>query len=79
MKMSEIKIPTVLWTNNKNSILRREDPVRDSTTRADFLNAMALSAKFVMEKKGRVDHLKNTVSKLSLTKEEADKLNEIIN
>ena len=79
MKMSVIKIPTVLWTNNRNSIMRREDPIRDATKREDFLTAMALSAKFVMEKKGRVDHLKNTVSKLSLTKEEAERINRIIN
>lgn len=78
MKMSIIKIPTVLWTNNKNSIMRREDPIRDATKREDFLNAMILSSQFVMEKKGRVDHLQNTVSSISLTREETERLNKII-
>ena len=82
MKMSTIKIPTVLWTNNKNSVLRKYDPERDATRVEDFIDAMLLSAKFVLEKKGRVDHMKNTITKISkqlcLNEKETTKLNELI-
>ena len=49
MNMSIISIPTVLWTNNKNSIMRRQDIERDAAIKEDFLNAMLLSAEFVLK------------------------------
>ena len=83
MKMSSIAIPTVLWTNNRDSIMRRNDPKRDEAVKEDFFNAMFLSAEFVLEKKGYVSHLKGTVERisnqLSLNKKEIEKLNKLIN
>lgn len=61
MNMSIINIPTVLWTNNKNSIMRRQDIERDASVKEDFLNAMLLSAEFVLKQKGHIDHLQNTI------------------
>lgn len=82
MQMSIISIPTVLWANNKNSIMRRQDTERDTATKADFLNAMLLSAEFVLERKGYVDHLQSTIEgitkKFSFSKEEAEKLNKLL-
>ena len=49
MNMSIISVPTVLWTNNKNSIMRRQDIERDASVKEDFLNAMLLSAEFVLK------------------------------
>lgn len=61
MNMSIINVPTVLWTNNKNSIMRRQDVKRDASVKEDFLNAMLLSAEFVLKQKGHIDHLQNTI------------------
>lgn len=61
MNMSIINVPTVLWTNNKNSIMRRQNEERDASVKEDFLNAMLLSAKFVLKQKGHIDHLQNTI------------------
>ena len=61
MNMSIINIPTVLWTNNKNSVMRRQDIERDASVKEDFLNAMLLSAEFVLKQKGHIDHLQNTI------------------
>ena len=61
MNMSIINVPTVLWTNNKNSIMRRQDVERDASVKEDFLNAMLLSTEFVLKQKGHIDHLQNTI------------------
>lgn len=82
MNMSVIKIPTIIWTNNKNSIMRRKDSIRDELGKEDFLNAMILSAEFIMQKKGYVSHLKDTVDRMmrdtSLNEKENEKLNELL-
>ena len=82
MNMSVIGIPTVLWTNNKNSITRRNDIERDSAIKEDFLNAMLLSAEFVIKQKGRIDHLQNTIGDIieqtSLNEKETEKLNTLL-
>lgn len=82
MQMSTIRVPTVLWTNNKNSIMRRQDTERDALTKEDFLNAMLLSAEFVLKKKGRIDHLQNTIERMtkevSLNAKETEKLNTLL-
>ena len=79
MRMTVINIPTVLWTNNKDSIMRRHDPERDAAVKDDFLNAMLLSAEFVTERKGYVEHLQNTVDSMvkniTLNENETEKLN----
>ena len=82
MKMSVVNIPTVLWTNNKNSIIRRQDPERDALTKDDFLNAMLLSAEFVLERKGHIEHLQHTIDRMtketSLNEKETEKLNKLL-
>ena len=82
MNMSIINVPTVLWTNNKNSIMRRQDVERDASVKEDFLNAMLLSAEFVLEQKGHIDHLQNTIEgiikQLSLNEKETEKLNTLL-
>ena len=82
MNMSVIGVPTVLWTNNKNSITRRDDIERDSAMKEDFLNAMLLSAEFVLKQKGRIDHLQNTIEdiikQVSLNEKETEKLNTLL-
>ena len=79
MNMSIINVPTVLWTNNKNSIMRRQDIERDASVKEDFLNAMLLSAEFVLKQKGHIDHLQNTIEgiikQMSLNEKETEKLN----
>lgn len=84
LTMNVISVPTMLWCNNKNSVLRKENPERDALIKEDFLNAMIKSAEFVLEKKGRIDHLENTLKMItkkytSLTKNEEDKVNKLLN
>ena len=82
MNMSIINVPTVLWTNNKNSIMRRQDVERDASVKEDFLNAMLLSAEFVLKQKGHIDHLQNTIEgiikQMSLNEKETEKLNTLL-
>lgn len=82
MNMSIISVPTVLWTNNKNSIMRRQDIERDASVKEDFLNAMLLSAEFVLKQKGHIDHLQNTIQdiikRMSLNEKETEKLNTLL-
>ena len=82
MSMSAIDIPTVLWTNNKNSIIRRQDPVRDIEEKNDFLKAMILSAEFVLKHKDHIDHLQHTIERMvkqfHLNEEETEKVNKLL-
>ena len=82
MNMSIINVPTVLWTNNKNSIMRRQDVERDASVKEDFLNAMLLSAEFVLKQKCHIDHLQNTIEgiikRMSLDEKETEKLNTLL-
>ena len=82
MNMSIINVPTVLWTNNKNSIMRRQDIERDASVKEDFLNAMLLSAEFVLKQKGHIDHLQNTIEgiikQMSFNEKETEKLNTLL-
>lgn len=82
MQMSTICIPTVLWVNNKNSIMRRQDPERDVKIKDDFLNAMLLSAEFILERKGHVEHLQHTIERMtkevSLDEKQSEKLNTLL-
>ena len=82
MKMSINPIPIMLWVNNKNSIIRREDAERDTEKINDFLTAMLLSTEFVIKHKGYVEHLQTTiehlVSQFNLNEIETEKLNNIL-
>ena len=81
MTMNIISVPTVLWCNNSNSIMRRKNPERDTLIKDDFLNAMLLSTEFVLEKKGYIEHLQNTIERmtkqLSLNEDEVKKMNKL--
>lgn len=82
MNMSIINVPTVLWTNNKNSIMRRQDIERDASVKEDFLNAMLLSSEFVLKQKGHIDHLQHTIERMvkqfHLNEEETEKVNKLL-
>lgn len=83
MQMSIVKIPTVLWCNNKDSITRKKDLKRDMEEKKDFLNAMLESAQFVLQYKDSVSHMQNTINQLinsiSFNDDEKEKLNELLN
>ena len=55
---------------------------RDAAIKEDFLNAMLLSAEFVIKQKGRIDHLQNTIEdiikQMSLNEKETEKLNALL-
>lgn len=82
MQMSIIGIPTVLWCNNKNSVMRKNNPERDATVKEDFLNAMIMSVEFVLKQKGYIDHLQGTIERItkqfSFNEEENKKLNQLL-
>lgn len=83
LNMSIIKIPTVLWCNNTDSILRKEDSKRDAEIAKDFLNAMLKSAEFVLQYKDSITHIQNTINtiinneSLILNDEEKEKINKL--
>lgn len=83
MNMSIISIPTVLWCYNKESVLHKNDEERDANIKEDFINAIFLSSAFVFDKKGRVDHLDQTIKclfeKFCLSEEEKEKVNVLFN
>lgn len=83
LNMGVIKVPTVLWTNTKTSVIRRVDNERDRLKYIDFLNAMLLSAKHVLKYKDCVTHLSDTIRRISeselLTDEEKTQYNELFN
>ena len=60
MQISIIKIPTMVWCNNKESIIRRDDPIRSAQSRNDFLDALIMSAQFVLAHKSHLDYMYDT-------------------
>lgn len=82
MQLQVFGIPTMLWSCNKNSVIRRKDDVRDENIKKDFLNAMLMSAKFCYEKKGSVDFALRTYEHIKrdfkLDEEETEKLSELL-
>lgn len=82
MKMSIINIPTMLWVNNKNSVLRSNNDERDKNTVMDFLDAMISSAQFIKLHNGNLNYLQNTIevlsNKITLTDNESEKLNTLL-
>lgn len=61
MKVEVIQMPTVIWCNNQNSVMRSVNPERDAKVAEDFLHAMHLSAQFVLQYKNDISHLKATI------------------
>ena len=60
-----IGIPTVLYCNNPNSVIRKYDPERDKILKEDFLTAMKMSRDFVLQYKDSVMHLERTLNRFS--------------
>lgn len=58
-----IGIPTVLYCNNPNSIIRKYNPERDKIIKEDFLTAMQISRDFVLQYKDSVTHLEHTLER----------------
>jgi len=84
MKINTIKVVTMLWTFNKNSVLRKTDSERDKKQDSDFINAMYLSAKFIAENNGDMTYIKKTVEEMqnkykNLKGKDLALLNKIIN
>jgi len=61
MKISTIKVITMLWAYNENSVLRKNDSNRDNNKVYDFLNAMYLSVKFIVENNGDLKFIKQNI------------------
>lgn len=58
-----IGIPTVLYCNNPNSVIRKYDPERDKILKEDFLTAMKMSRDFVLQYKDSIEHMDHTIEK----------------
>ena len=62
--------------------MRKSDPSRDAAVKEDFLNAMIMSAEFVLKRKGCIDHLQGTIERItkqfSFNEEENKKLNQLL-
>lgn len=84
MQMAIVKLPTMLWVNNKNSIVRKKDSERDALDKKDFLNAMEMSAQFIMKNNGNIKYLENTLTNYAkieprATEEDIQYANKILN
>lgn len=78
LRLSTLGIPTMLWTNNPNSVMRCRNEERDRLKKLDFLTAMQMSAEFVMQKKGHVEHLGGTLARMAKDKTLTDSEREIL-
>lgn len=65
METQLVSLPLYLWCNNANSVIRRKDPERDKAVREDFLNAMKMSAEFVLQYKSQIEHLDKTIDRIN--------------
>lgn len=61
MEMQIIKVPLMLWCNNKESVTRKNDPERDLEVKKDFLTAITMSVDFVLQYKDKIEHLDSTI------------------
>lgn len=61
MPITKAKVTTLFWSCNKNSVLRKPNAERDKKQVYDFLNAMYLSAQFIVENGGSLQYLKPNV------------------
>ena len=77
----ELKIPTMLWIYNKNSVLHKIDSNRDQNRILDFFNAMEKSYLFVLKNNGRIDYFQNVLNTYlyskNLNNQEKEKLLEL--
>ena len=65
--MSILKVPTMIWTYNKDSLLHRENKDRTTNVVKDFIKAMTLSSEFVKQYKPNVEHMEATIKKMLQT------------
>lgn len=82
MKISILKLPTMIWTFNKNSLLRGVNPERDRNRVKYFVQAMKLSSDFVKKYKPDIIHLEDSVKHIlnsyNLSEEEKKELNKLL-
>ena len=84
LPMCVIDIPMMIWVNNKDSILRKENPERDKLIKKDFLHGMKLSADFILKNNGNTQFLDDTLTNYNqiepyATDEEIQIANTILN
>ena len=82
MKVDVIGVPTMLWCNNQDSVMRKTDYKRDAMVKEDFLLAMKMSAQFVLQYKDSIEHMDRSMSRLlkkySLNENEQKMMNELL-
>lgn len=82
MKVDVIGVPTMLWCNNQDSVMRKTNYERDAMVKEDFLLAMKMSAQFVLQYKDSIEHMDRSMSRLlkkySLNENEQKLMNEIL-
>jgi glycosyltransferase involved in cell wall biosynthesis len=79
LKVSALRVPTYLYTYNKDSMLNCDNPYREENKIDDFLTAMELSVDFVLKYKSTINHLDATIGNLLEDPTLSDKNRERIN
>ena len=64
LEVTVLKIPTLIWVYNENSMLHCVDSERDKNKTQIFAKAIAMSSEFVKQYKSEVTHLENTLKKI---------------
>ncbi len=67
LKITVVGIPTLLWCNNPDSVMRKDNPERDLLKKQDFINAMIKSCNHVLKYKKSVGHLEYTIEIMKRT------------
>jgi glycosyltransferase involved in cell wall biosynthesis len=82
MQMTVLKVPTMIWTFNKNSWVRGKNPERDKVEVDCFIEAMKLSCDFVKQYKSNINHIEHTVKamlqKTNLSEDNKKELNKLL-
>lgn len=61
MELQIIKIPTMIWCNNRESVTRKLKKENSLEVKKDFLDAISKSIEFTLKYKDSIDHLNNTI------------------
>lgn len=82
MKVSLLKVPTVIWTYTQGSLLRSTNEDRDKNRVKYFVQAMKLSAAFVKKFKSDISHLETSIQNVfkcyNLSEDEKNELTELL-
>ena len=82
MKVSILKVPTMIWTFNQGSLLRSVNEDRDKNRVKYFVQAMKLSAAFVKKYKPNISHLETSIENVfknyNLSEDEKNELNKLL-